>query len=352
MSQQPQTRPDEPTPAPRSGGPKTPEGKERSRRNALKHGLRAKVLTPDEMIDDVMNRTVDFVKELQPRTVYQEWLVSQIVLATVQLDRCAALGIVDLQRRINHAEPCWELDRRRDIGALASGLKTNPDRVQRALEATRHGVDWLLEHWDGLAEVLDDVGAWDEAQTRLALDLLGTPPELRHIRRLPAPAELPHFVQEEISRLCGLQESFLNDLDDDQCFQASLGMPTGSDPTSASLRRYERSCRRTLHWAQAELKRLQSEPAEPSAPAPQAQAQAQAQPEPVPEPCPPRDDSHPFPDLRAARMMALGSRVADRPLTWTLPPQDHFDLGFPMVPPRSDNGSASPPRPAGAGNRA
>src|SRR3954451_3116613 len=105
MSQPPPTLSDVPAPATRSGGPKTPEGKERSRRNALKHGLRAKVLVPDEMIEDVRNRTADFAREFQPRTTYQEWLVGEIALATVRIDRFAALSIVALQRRTNHRRP-------------------------------------------------------------------------------------------------------------------------------------------------------------------------------------------------------------------------------------------------------
>src|SRR4051794_38015594 len=41
----------------RGGGPRTPEGKERSRRNALSHGCRAEVLTPDDLADTVALRT-------------------------------------------------------------------------------------------------------------------------------------------------------------------------------------------------------------------------------------------------------------------------------------------------------
>ena len=342
MSQPPQPIPSEPTPAPRAGGPRTPEGKQRSRRNALKHGLRATVLTPDEMIDDVIHRTVDFVKELQPRTVYQEWLVSQIALATVQLDRCAALGILDLQRRINNAGPCWDLDRRRDVGALAAGLKHNPARVRRALEATRHGVDWLLEHWNGLAEVLNDVGAWDEAQQRLALDLLGTPPELRSGRRcLPEPADLPSFVQEQISRLRGLQESYLNDQDDDQRTLAGFGMATVDDPTTANLRRYERSHRRTLRWAQAELKRLQAEPAEPPATAP----------EPQPATGRPRVDFDPPRDVSAADKQVAWHRDPEPRLAGDVPAGNPFDLDLAIVPGRSVVIPSATARPPGADHR-
>jgi hypothetical protein len=345
MRPQPQPIPSEPPPTTRSGGPKTPEGKERSRRNALKHGLRAKVLTPDEMIDDVITRTADFAKELQPRTAYQEWLVAQIALATVQLDRCAALGIVDLQRRINHAEPCWELDRRRDVAALGARLKHDPVRVLRALEATRHGVEWLLDHWIGLSRVAPDGGRWDEAQTRLALDLLGTPPEQRQIRYLPGPTEVPQFVAEQMVRLLGLKQSSLNDLDEDQRFQASLGMPTGHDPTTASLQRYERSCRRTLQWARGELQRLQAEPADSFTP------DSKPEPELVPDPVPPRASSDPHRNVIAGGKPAPVPQNHARQLPVEYPTGNHATLDLAMIPPRPAVGPGSP-RPAGAGHRA
>ena len=348
MSHEPQTLPDAPTPAPRSGGPKTPEGKERSRRNALKHGLRAKVLTPNEMIDDVMNRTCDFAKEFQPRTVYQEWLVGEIALATVRIDRCAALSIVDLQRRMNHTDPCWDLDQRRDVAALGAGLKRDPARIRAALEATRHGVNWLIAHWDGLAQTLQSLGDWDDDQQRLALDLLGTPPELRRgSRQLPEPADLPAFVQGQIARLRGLQESYLNDQDDDQRTLAGFGMATVDDPTTANLRRYERSHRRTLRWAQAELKRLQAEPAEPTEHA----QEPPPQPKPEPTPLPPRHGSD-----RLRKAIATGTKIPGpgHPAQFAgdFPTGNHFDLDIAIAPARPAAVSAAPARPPMAGKRA
>ena len=345
MSQRPMSNTDEPTPAPSAGGPKTPEGKQRSRRNALKHGLRAKVLIPDEMIDDVMNRTTDFAKEFRPTTTYQEWLVGEIALATVRIDRCAALSIVDLQRRTNNAEPCWDLDRRRDVAALGAGLKRDPARVLPALEATRHGVNWLIEHWDGLAQVLVSLGDWDDEQRRLALDLLGTPAELRDgHRRLPGPADLPEFVQGQISRLRGLQDSYLNDQDEDQRTQAGFGMPTTDDPTTANLQRYERSCRRALRWARGELRRLQAEPADPPEPDPR--------PEPQPEPVRPRNGFDQLQDLIADGQKIPRFREDELLLAGDFAALDHFDLDLAITPPRPAAAPGSPDRRSRAGNRA
>src|SRR5947209_8483193 len=53
-------------PRARSGGPRTAEGKERSRRNAMKHGLRASILVPDDMADEADRRAIEFAGEFAP----------------------------------------------------------------------------------------------------------------------------------------------------------------------------------------------------------------------------------------------------------------------------------------------
>src|SRR3954453_5689306 len=83
---------------PRGGGPRTPEGRDRSRRNALKHGLCAKVLLPDDLAAAVQSRTAEFSEAFAPGTTYEEWLVGQMGLSAARLDRCAEMAIADLQR--------------------------------------------------------------------------------------------------------------------------------------------------------------------------------------------------------------------------------------------------------------
>jgi hypothetical protein len=146
-----------------------------------------------------------------------------------------------------------------------------------------------------------------------------------------------------------VQDSYLNDQDEDQRTQASFGMPTTDDPTTANLRRYEQSCRRALHWARAELQRLQADPAEAHEPAPDPVPTPQARPQ--PEPVPPLGDFNPLRELIAARMRARGLLEFVRQPQGNVPAGNHYDLDFPIVPTRSDNGSAAPARPPGAGDR-
>src|SRR4051794_27253033 len=82
----------------RGGGPRTAEGRERAKRNALKHGLMAESVLPDDLAEVVAARTVAFNVEFAPATPYERWLVGQMALATAKLDRCAVLKILDLQR--------------------------------------------------------------------------------------------------------------------------------------------------------------------------------------------------------------------------------------------------------------
>src|SRR4051795_4330999 len=89
----------------------------------------------------------------------------------------------------------------------------DPARVARALSRTKQGADWLLERWEGLGAVLRSNGAWDEAQRRLAFDLLGVPGELRDgSLRIPAAADTPALaalVEAQLARLREDQEACL-----------------------------------------------------------------------------------------------------------------------------------------------
>src|SRR5207302_6849310 len=109
-------------------------------------------------------RIIEFTEQFAPRTPYETWLVGQIARATVKLDRCEEMTLVDLQRCLDRAAFCWDSDRRAYVDNLGARLSKDPARVARALERTKQGTDWLLERWEGLGEVLHTNGAWDEPQ--------------------------------------------------------------------------------------------------------------------------------------------------------------------------------------------
>ena len=76
--------------AAKSRGPKTVEGKERSRRNALKHGLTgAGVVLPEADAAEVERRTAAFGEELLPVGEIEMALVRRAALNSVRMERGA-----------------------------------------------------------------------------------------------------------------------------------------------------------------------------------------------------------------------------------------------------------------------
>ncbi len=160
----------------RGGGPRTPEGKLRSRRNSLKHGLRSEVVLPADLAEALDRRTAEFTADFRPRTSYAAFLVRDMALASVRLDRCAEMCIVDDDRVRRRARLIWGHDRRMAVEGLGAKLAKDPTRVAPALRGCKQGADWLRERWESLGEILTNKGAWTDEQRRLAFDLLGVPP--------------------------------------------------------------------------------------------------------------------------------------------------------------------------------
>jgi hypothetical protein len=81
----------------RSRGPKTPEGKARSSRNALKHGMRAEkhVVLPDEDAAEFKSLT----DELAPEDALQSILVGRIARAAWRLERAERLEVELFEER-------------------------------------------------------------------------------------------------------------------------------------------------------------------------------------------------------------------------------------------------------------
>ena len=95
--------------AQRSQGPVTPEGKERSRANALKHGLTGEgVVLPNEDAAEVDRRLVAFQDELQPSGEVGKALVRRAALMSVRMDRCVEQETAALSERVRQAEADFE----------------------------------------------------------------------------------------------------------------------------------------------------------------------------------------------------------------------------------------------------
>ena len=73
-----------------STGPKTEEGKGRSRGNAIKHGLCSKVVEADSR-ELIQARTDAFLEAFPPENEFQRWLVSQAAVLSLRIERCQTM---------------------------------------------------------------------------------------------------------------------------------------------------------------------------------------------------------------------------------------------------------------------
>jgi hypothetical protein len=72
--------------AQKSTGPRTPEGKSRSRLNALKHGLTARTpVLPGEDAEAHQARIETFVTSLEPRNELEQYLAEEAAQASWQM---------------------------------------------------------------------------------------------------------------------------------------------------------------------------------------------------------------------------------------------------------------------------
>ncbi len=164
----------------KSTGPRTDEGKKVSRGNALKHGLAGNgVVRPPAERAAFEQRLAAWKAEWKPSGPSENWFLERMVSASVRIDRCDRIDLALRQRFAFRAAVCWDEDHRKETERVGERLPRSPGRVVRELQTTRHGVEWLLERWRGLAEILDRRIDWNDEQRRLALDLLATPRELR-----------------------------------------------------------------------------------------------------------------------------------------------------------------------------
>ncbi len=257
----------------RGGGPKTPEGKASSCRNALKDGLNSKVILPRDMEEDARRTHRDLADHFQVAGPYADLLLGRLAFASVQLERCQSMTFQNLGQVSLRAANCWEEDQVRRVADLAKRLPRDPMRVASELRRTRQGAAWLIEQWEGLGSALDVNDLWDDDQRTLAFDLLGTHPALRDgYRRVPAPTEksaLLALVDREIARLEASLDEALDMLDEQEQLMAVSGLPMHEDARSARLRKYD--TRLASEWKRAHDEVMKLKSGHPDAMARQAE---------------------------------------------------------------------------------
>ena len=188
----------------RSTGPKTAEGKEASRRNALKHGMTgAGVVMPGEDQFLVAERFEDLAAKFAPDDdPFALVLAQKAAMLWVRGERCFRHDVAATAERVRNAGAAFDEARRTEADHLFETISASPATHVRRLWSMPEGVDLLLGEFHKLRDVAaSEVGAtWttDHAghldhcmghrhQGGFALALRGSRPgDWGQIRRTPA----------------------------------------------------------------------------------------------------------------------------------------------------------------------
>ena len=149
--------------AQKSTGPKTPEGKSRSRANALKHGLTGSgIALPVEDKEEISRRFVAIQEEMVPSTILGAYFAHQIALMTVRCQRAARQEAAAITAQIHRAPAQWDEVRAAEADHLMGWIGVEPAAYRRQLVATPEGIDRLINRLKGLISELEKpVVVWD-----------------------------------------------------------------------------------------------------------------------------------------------------------------------------------------------
>ncbi len=248
----------------KSTGPRTPEGKARSRANALKHGLCASVVVPEDA-QAIQARATEIYDAFKPYTDYQSWNVDRAAVLTLRIERAERMERRARDKVALRAELTWDDDRRLEAEVLGANLPGHPAETVERLRRTPHGCEWLMARWAMLAHAADTDPdrRWTPEQVALAFDLMATPAAFRPGRNPGAsidfrgealepagdPAALARRMVDELMArrevVAGLDEV------DRALAQADLDHDTSAE--LRRVRRYESALHRRLRWTIAQI---------------------------------------------------------------------------------------------------
>jgi hypothetical protein len=210
-----------------STGPRTSHGKNRSRFNALKHGMAAQLpVLPGEDAEAFERQRDGWFDDLRPRTAVEYFFAERAVRLAWQLGRLDRADAARLSFRIqthgadqNKSQQDEAVDLGQRLfwdprGPLAvyphselppggvrvswSGILGDPDHpalLRRRLESTRAGCRWLIDRWAELGSLLERQAAWHAPERFKVIRLLGKQPlEALHDRELATMLQACHVL--------------------------------------------------------------------------------------------------------------------------------------------------------------
>lgn len=246
--------------AKKSTGPKTDEGKSRSRRNALKHGLAGSgVALPEDVQAEVARRAEQWNGSFKPVNAWEMWLLEYVALQSVRIETCGKLLSARVALLADRADSAlWDEDRNALAEELGTQLSRRPGCIVQKMRQSAHGVHWLLCRWEMLRDALRAWGSLNEEQCRLAFDLQGLPAEARATdpvyNGLAGNDDLIALIDREIADLQALIDGGIFDRDEDERLDAADGLVFDDTKEGRQLRRYAKDAENMLKWIVCQFK--------------------------------------------------------------------------------------------------
>ena len=178
----------------KSTGPKTPEGKDRARRNGLKHGLTGQgVVIAAADADEAARRYETLEIEMAPKHDLARQLVGRVALITLKLDRSSEQETKTISHAMRHAIARFDDTRLAEVEKAYSWLAAEPATHARRLRTSPEGIDRILASMHRLKDDLSDPEGirWGWEHSDHLHHLMG-------LRRLEVPASRPRALSEAI----------------------------------------------------------------------------------------------------------------------------------------------------------
>jgi len=277
--------------AQKSTGPKTAEGKARSRANSFKHGLAGNgVVMAQDDLNEIDKRAQALRDEFNPQSPSGQLLVRRMAVCSMQMDRGTEHETAAIALNVRHAVEAFDDERFDTAESLMDTLGESPRSNLRRLRRMPEGVDRMIEEWTNLKGDLtrDRKPHWTAWHLERSLNLtgltidapFGSPfkslsqavwGDFRKIEDLEvddrqgdalkakARGELVERIDREIAALEAHRATLDHDLI--ELDRSEAGSRALFDPSKEAIlaRRYEAAAQRHFFRALKELRRVEAE---------------------------------------------------------------------------------------------